>query len=266
MAFEADLEMNDTLNLLLVAKRVAEWLSPLVYKVVVIHTDRTWPPGGLPPDRLPRYGQYVRHLLLRVTPNISDSAVESYFKHCSNLINLALWVPYSDPRSDIPFTEYLSDLPHLKELSVNIDLLAATPSKSLSQVLSRVTHLDVATDLNTWEDCEPLLHFPSLTHLSVFDDVTLDLIPIILEHIPSIEVLILWEGVEDSFTIVEGYGEYPPNEPRVAHLLCGFIQGWEIGARGIQSPWIFAEDVLERRRRERDAEESAERNYSEESS
>ncbi|TFK73833.1 hypothetical protein BDN72DRAFT_893560 [Pluteus cervinus] len=140
MAFKSDQKMDDVLNLQLVAKHgVSEWLLPLIYEVVVIHIDRTWPRMGLPPGRLSRYGRHVRHLLLRVTPNISDTDVELYFTHCPNITNLALWVPYSSPRDNIPFTEYLTKLRYFTELSINIQILRQPPSESLSRISSTST-------------------------------------------------------------------------------------------------------------------------------
>ncbi|TFK73836.1 hypothetical protein BDN72DRAFT_956176, partial [Pluteus cervinus] len=166
MAFKSDPEHS--LHLQLVAKRVHQWLIPFIYEVVIAHAERAWPPVELTHDNLPLYGRHVRHLLYRLSRGVSDSDIQSYITQCPNLQTLALWILFRDPLQEaIPFIEILTNLSHLTELSINLNLFPPTPSESLSQVLSRITHLDVVNALFTWEHCKPLLLFPSLTHLSV---------------------------------------------------------------------------------------------------
>ncbi|TFK73832.1 hypothetical protein BDN72DRAFT_956174 [Pluteus cervinus] len=250
LAFKSDPDNN--LHLQCVAKRVHQWLVPLIYEVVINHSDRDWPPSGFPPAKLPLLGQYVRHIFLQPTQDILISDIGTYLTFCRNLTNLALLnpSPLRDPGSNtpLPITELLGNLPYLTELTTHINIFPSPLSESVSQVLSRITHLDAVNGLYSWEDCKPLLLFPALTHLSVVYSTGYDLLYSILQNIPGLWVLLLWQGADDS-TMVEcdlkGF-----QDERVVYVECNFIGGWEMSARGMVGPWRFGEQVVARRRRE----------------
>ncbi|TFK73829.1 hypothetical protein BDN72DRAFT_956172 [Pluteus cervinus] len=243
LAFKGDPDKN--LQLKLVAKRVFHWLIPLTFGVNIIRVKRRLPEMGLLP--FASYGRRVRHLLLVITENVPLSDLEAYVIYCPNVTNFALWIKGTfDPLVLMSFARFLAHFPHLTELSINTDLLPRRPSELLSQVLARITHLDVVTLFTSMESCRALRLFPALTHLSGLFRCRY-CVSMILEKIPKLRVFVLWEA-SDSLGIVEGKSRY--DDERVVHLACDSMAAWKLNAHGMMGRWKFAEDVITRRRRE----------------
>ncbi|TFK64977.1 hypothetical protein BDN72DRAFT_962872 [Pluteus cervinus] len=87
-------------RLVLVAKRVQAWVEPILYRIVAVHEDLTWPPiksldldASSPEtivDTLKKYGKHVHHLLLGDTPTFHAGVLLECLKLCPNVVDLLL--------------------------------------------------------------------------------------------------------------------------------------------------------------------------------
>ncbi|TFK69601.1 hypothetical protein BDN72DRAFT_959469 [Pluteus cervinus] len=242
-AFDGDQEMSNIGPLLLVSKRVYEWLLPLVYEIVSTYPGSfKWPPMTLPIKNLPRFGKYVRHLLLDFT-QVGTSAI--YFTDCPNVVDLCLvgWDGTGLPT-----------LPCLRptELSVNLDEFPKVPE--IIPFCTNVTHLDCAYD--EWKHfigpSNWFSYFPNLTHLMVRGDSLQDQrehVDLVFQQLQNLQVFILCHYPNSDLPglkMVESDYVYP--DPRIVHLSLRFPLHWKTAAQGILSPWLFAEEVVKKRR------------------
>ncbi|TFK69480.1 hypothetical protein BDN72DRAFT_897259 [Pluteus cervinus] len=236
-------EMQDCCDLLLVAKKTFEWVAPLVYKIVIIHSTIHWPPMGLWPDKLQRYGKYVRHLLLE---DGREANAKHYLTHCTNITNLAL---INLPRlAESHPLSLVAALP-LKELSIDIRFLPES-SQPISSFAS-ITHLDLAY-FSEWDELPVniLSQFPSLTHLMMLgdDNCTNEDVNCIIEQVPELEVFILVSYIRPC-RILQNELVDDLNDLRVVGLRCTFVPHWKAAAQGLENPWSFAEEVIAKRRK-----------------
>ncbi|TFK69595.1 hypothetical protein BDN72DRAFT_840190 [Pluteus cervinus] len=242
-AFEGDQEMTNIGTLLLVSKRVYEWLLPLVYKIVSTYGSSEWPPMTLPIKNLSRFGKYVRHLLL----DFSDASTSTiYFTYCPNVVNLCLiaW-----DGTGIPTLSCLRPT----ELGVDLNILPKVPE--IIPLCTNVTHLDCAYD--EWKGfigpSKSFSYFPNLTHLMVcspdsFQDRK-QLVEQIFQQLQKLQVFIVAHYPDSDLPelkMVEPDYIYP--DPRIVHLSLQFPLHWKTAAQGVLSPWLFAEEVVKQRR------------------
>ncbi|TFK65216.1 hypothetical protein BDN72DRAFT_845804 [Pluteus cervinus] len=236
---------EDAQNLLSVAKRVENWLIPVVYEVVGFHTTYSTPfPFEM--QRYERYGKETRHLAVGVEEMIPSL---SFFP---NVTNLAIWSRYDELL--VTFLEKSS----LTRLSIRLHSFDP-PTPRLIQTFSRITHLEVVGRLDSWKDCHLLDHFTSLTHLCVLWDTYKNLLEEMLGRYPSLAILILWdwnpidpEDSGDTPTIaLSPLGDRDFNDIRVIAVRNRFIEDWETGARGGIDMWRFADNVMAERKREK---------------
>ncbi|TFK63099.1 hypothetical protein BDN72DRAFT_902689 [Pluteus cervinus] len=183
-------------NLLLVAKRVHEWLIPVLYKTIVRHSSRTYPlnvNASSPSLAITTYGRYTQNLLMEYKAG-EDDEVANTLHYCPQIRRLALWGGVSL----IGATRNMLKLNSVTELSVNvpqlnipfidwdhskIDPKGTAHPEYVEQVeefqikyrdfLSKITHLDISghfDDVTKVEDMGPALkHLKDLTHLCVPD-------------------------------------------------------------------------------------------------
>ncbi|TFK69474.1 hypothetical protein BDN72DRAFT_959546 [Pluteus cervinus] len=162
-------------HLILVAKRVYQWLRPQLYELALFY-------GGNIPRRprfrsklLKMHGQYVRHLLIwesfdfdSVECGLDDSPGKC-FSWCPNVVSIALWG--IKMRYDRTLVDQLIRLStSLTHLSFDVSLFdSRLKGYSISTKVSfpSVTHLELTgypIRLN-WDDIRK--YFPSLTHLAL---------------------------------------------------------------------------------------------------
>ncbi|TFK73811.1 hypothetical protein BDN72DRAFT_834154 [Pluteus cervinus] len=238
MALKGD--MNDAKNLLFVAKRVFDWLIPILYNVIVLDSLEegvAWPPLPLPIAKLPQYGLHVHHLF--VTRSTRDKNLDQYLKYCPNIVDFASWEELSQAQIKRVLRLPLSQL-HLSGTAVRG--MPLTPSTFA--LLSHVTHFE--DDDHTF-----LSRLPSLSHF--VDNIGGNSATIYVEFLqqhPRLKVLIVWVPDFNFGFLPEVVDWVIPelDDARVVHLKFGTIENWRMKAWGDPgNAWSFAERVVEGR-------------------
>ncbi|TFK63917.1 hypothetical protein BDN72DRAFT_847161 [Pluteus cervinus] len=253
------------LNLLLISKRVHDWIIPLVYDVLLI--------GSIPLQSLSRHGHHVRHLLLIH----DDISIVQILQCCKNVINLGMWtVPYAPEWIFEALKLSLTRMAGCMTLPLHngrtpLQLcMTTTPQSELSpgyQPLctpycswtSTITHLEIPVTSNYWPNYEPLSQFAVLTHLSLSYTTEIQLLEQIFNICSQLEVVV-WEhpkrltgmgimgvptpsvSLHGDDGLVEGVDDL-----RVVAVDRSAIMDWIVGARGGMDVWRLAEEEVKRR-------------------
>ncbi|TFK66900.1 hypothetical protein BDN72DRAFT_880001 [Pluteus cervinus] len=225
-------------NLLLVARRVQEWLVAFAFRVVVISKTFSVYKPSPGTRRLSVVSHLVRHLLIS---NVASDLVRQYIFLCPNVTHLAIWSGYHDQS----VVEALGQL-HLTHLSIDPCILDGIPSSIAGNLYKTVTHLDIAHALPILFNPALLLNFESLTHLALFAAFDLSALKFALDRCGNLEVLI-WLSKAPRSTTAEGpqlQEKKPMTDPRVVSIQCGTIADWKAGARSGYDMWVLADDVV----------------------
>ncbi|TFK73863.1 hypothetical protein BDN72DRAFT_956198 [Pluteus cervinus] len=227
-------------NLLLVAKRVTQWLTPLCYDVVMAHPTAPSPRIATT-ENIKKYGHHVHHF------QTSLSSMNSLLSVCPNISNLAIWAHASKDLLDV-----IIHLP-ITRLSIDIgNLLRVRSRADLQTFLSRITHLDVSSRV-TWAEEKVLSQFLVLTHVAMYGDIVGLEVGACLKYVKMLKAIVLVstgseeDGLEEVLTDRE--------DPRIVGIRFGgtrtFRGDWKEGAYGGEDMWAFADDVMDKRQRAR---------------
>ncbi|TFK65231.1 hypothetical protein BDN72DRAFT_845825 [Pluteus cervinus] len=226
LAFEVD--RRKTTNLLLVAKRIFDWLIPHIFNVVEFSRDKSLP-IAFNEVVYNQYGHHVHDLRIE-TPEIAH-----HLHLFPNVTSLTMWIRIGIT----PYLPILLDLP-LKHLSV----FGMTPSTELFQIMSRLTHLDLMTHPKLWSmtltTVKELLYLPKLTHLAFPYSFLRPGLELFLDRrrCPELRVVMVWGGlvpeVDDQRVLIVDV--YPMKN-----------RNWEEGGRWVDM-WKPAEEVIASRR------------------
>ncbi|TFK66108.1 hypothetical protein BDN72DRAFT_961994 [Pluteus cervinus] len=243
LAFQND--YRDATNLVLIAKRVFDWLIPHVLHVVQV--DKMVFNQSI----YQRYGHHVRHFSLD-SSQMGD--LRTYIALFPNVTNLAAWSENSQKG-----VWELHRLP-LTRLSI-------LRFHNLFPLVTQLTHLHVRlgfpvyTSGNTGrtlfpyhEFIKPLLHLPKLTHLCMPPPPTegIMITELLLERkrCPELRALIIISGPLEGETVQLADDEpLAARDPRILIIRCNPAQDWEVGARGGKDMWEFADEILALRRK-----------------
>ncbi|KAF7365745.1 hypothetical protein MVEN_00448300 [Mycena venus] len=242
-------------RLMLVAKRVKEWMEPLLYRTMAVGSER--PIAGFPSysgdivmatirDKPPSFFfSAVRNL---ATMNFNTYDVEAVLAACSGVENL--WLPGLKEA----WMPLIAALP-LKRLCTDCyPILRALPPTH--QVFSRLTHLELEDLITDPEDCNalatPLSSLPRLTHLSFSLSGLIPLCPRMLESCAGLRALVCLNTYAIS--------SYNAHEPALAQdvrfvvmRLPRYVEDWYAGAQSGADYWSRAETfIAERRAKKRD--------------
>ncbi|TFK67163.1 hypothetical protein BDN72DRAFT_961216 [Pluteus cervinus] len=262
-------ERDNPTNLLLVAKRIHDWLIPHIYKVVVFRTDRVRPPKASS-STLQLYGHHTRHLILRV--GVTPIPPMDILSYCPNVEDLALWKrrkwSYSALSKTVnPLTSF-----RLKRLSIPITALQELAGSNtdidverkttIAGFFSTITHLDVCSRVTRSEELSALSYCTSLTHLCIFASLPPQILRFIFDVCNKLEVLI-WlmnrsvVGVPASHVVVitdedmrttlkgGGAGLTQDEVDKIAFIRCNvYGSDWERGANGGVDMWVLADRVV----------------------
>ncbi|TFK64500.1 hypothetical protein BDN72DRAFT_846545 [Pluteus cervinus] len=242
-------DLKNGKNLILVAKRVYEWLKPQLYKVVILHDESDDDSHfGRPKcniELLKTHGHHVRHILLWESDIISDDPrlynPATCLSWCPNVVNIALW------RVETTYNEHLIDrllslpLTHLSFDVTWLDEELRRHAISKRVCFTSITHLDLNGMEITLRVEKIKEYFPSLTHIALGEALELPAKAILDCWGDQLEVLI-WYSYDDN-----GVSDDPRvvviSEPRQ------YVHDWnEAAMDGPSSVWRRAEMEVKRRR------------------
>ncbi len=234
-------------------------LTPETLRVIVSHpligNSR---PFGL--AQYKKYGCHVQHLLVggEIGPFITDALA-----YCPNITNLAMYLTQNTvdiwTLTELPLKRLvISTQVFLTNLRIYHDRLAREldvddhrDQGSVPPIFPHITHLDTLSKpfvSALIADQSNLLayHFPSLTHVAVFDIMTgRSAMLVILEKCKSLKVLVSWRPGD---LAVDMDRRSPVDDPRVVLLRASKLRDWEDAARGWgKDIWELADDVLAQR-------------------
>ncbi|KAF8169170.1 hypothetical protein K438DRAFT_240345 [Mycena galopus ATCC 62051] len=235
--------------LLRVARRVLEWIEPLLYRVLVI-------------DGSPRAKPF--HRAFQLKPNVVAGGV----RHVS-FIGSGLWLAKDmqgllrlcGPRllslAGSRSTDIRPILPHLSQLrrwGGNLALLFGGYSVidlSIS-AFRTLTHMDIWGGIEADDTviCPGLAALPCLTHLCLSDRGHWQaVLPRISAQCLQLQVLVSMPGVAATAQLL---ATDPPTRD-VRFVVCimpdDYWNDWEVGARGGTDFWAAADDFVTRKRR-----------------
>ncbi|KIM39517.1 hypothetical protein M413DRAFT_447009 [Hebeloma cylindrosporum] len=230
-------------TLLLVAKRVHNWIRPLIYRVF---NQITIPP--LPdlrrsgPQLLENIGHLVEKLLVGYNTE-SQYPLEKFLSFCPNIVDLATW--HTRISHLLPTIDKLP----LRRLSANFDDFIYEDFLTRS-FFTKITHLDLLLFMGeSWDkQFEALTHLPELTHLAIGFPVRVAIISQLLCRCRLLQILMLtpadpdqyfYDMIEERFVEIHDHRLVlleTPNFP-------GLVYDWEQGARGGMACWVFSELV-----------------------
>ncbi|TFK69501.1 hypothetical protein BDN72DRAFT_959570 [Pluteus cervinus] len=242
---------REATNLLRVAKRVAEWLIPMLYEVVVLAHGmhrQSYPPM----ESLQLHGRHVRHLLVSSFPSPTDG--HALLSTCPNVSDLVFW-------SGVQNTAQILNLPITRLYFENNDFIGAElwglpKTPQIEQWCSHITHLVLGSDINysssvALDDLKVLTLFPSLTHFMTFSWNKPPVIRRLLVCCLHLQVFVwLWGRgeAEDPTHVVEGEDECPVDDPRIVTLNGTYVRDWMRSFQGEDDFWILAEREIQRKR------------------
>ncbi|KAJ7748657.1 hypothetical protein B0H16DRAFT_1692107 [Mycena metata] len=239
---------SSILRLVLVARRVNEWVGPLRYRTLVVdavsHSMNDMASTGVPVHSVKRVAALdtnsptsvlaaVRHLFLLSSDDASDEWT-SVLAACTHLDNLSLM------GRTAKWIHLISSLP-LKHLYAPPEEIV----QMLGPTFAHLTHLeifDTPQDRSLWLD--KLASLPRLTHLAFHDRLD-TLFPQLLRECTGLRVLICLAGLGTSY---EGAVELAQDVRFVAMRCDNYVQDWYMGARWGEDYWYRAEIFIAKRR------------------
>ncbi|TFK69489.1 hypothetical protein BDN72DRAFT_840344 [Pluteus cervinus] len=240
LAFYNDTKRQTTL--LRVAKRVSEWLIPLLYNVITVY-PRSPEYRHPPPTALRRYGHHTHHICFRA----SDSS--SFLPLCPNAYNVAFWF-HSTPSPgvfNLPVTRLTFD-----DFGFLMDELDSDPENTqLTKWCSNITHLTVA-EAFTKTERKYLVHFSALEYLMILEWYDNGSLGETIKHLPRLKVAVrLLGSVSDNEkTQVVGYSKLDEEyqDIRIIRMDALFMADWVRGAQGLGDVFDMAEREVEARK------------------
>ncbi|KAK7051750.1 hypothetical protein R3P38DRAFT_2857193 [Favolaschia claudopus] len=240
-----------TTRLMLVARRVNQWVEPFLYRVICIGIYSAVP--GFPlftPENFasmmarksPEFlRKAVRHFMIEDGSGY-PSGGRDFLNICTEVEDL--WLPYED-KSSVPSIQVLP----LRRLEIDFSQFFRLPLSC--KALSGLTHLaldDTPADYDL--ACTTFLALPKLTHLS-FDGAfqfIRERVDQMLESLPLLGVMAAFAYDIDSF---DHYSKWHiTTDPRFVVLVPrpDFNRDWHSGARGGPDYWTNAENFVAKRR------------------
>ncbi|TFK61609.1 hypothetical protein BDN72DRAFT_883083 [Pluteus cervinus] len=236
LAFYTDSKGQTTL--LRVARRVSEWLIPLLYNVVTIYPESSryrYPPS----TSLKRYGHHTHHLCFN---HANSSAI---LPLCPNAYNLAFWF-------DSERAPNVVNLPVKKVTFDDYWFLKKRPDTNDTRVVrwcSNITHLGLGR-LFTVKVGQYLVHFPALEYLMILDFNEYGGLAVAWKCCPRLKVVVRLLGPvshHDKTQVVHNT-EGEDQDIRIVKMDGSFMSDWVRGAKGEGDMWELAEKEVERRR------------------
>ncbi|TFK70763.1 hypothetical protein BDN72DRAFT_838590 [Pluteus cervinus] len=236
---------KDVRQLLVVAKRVHEWLMPLVFTAIYVSRKDPWYQRDLWQQKLEDYGHHTRHLCL--IPSWSGSETTLFLKSCPNVTNLMIWSGVEES-----YLEYIAKLP-LSALSINVsgvDPQAFFSPQMVNQIFHKITRFNAMGVEAAW--VEEYIHaetFPVLTHLAIsWDNPTREnrrhpVRKTIMDRLTkTLKVLISLCSTEVPSLV---FYHDPIGDDRITGFRCNLLWLWKGGTKGYGDIWAMGEGEVE---------------------
>ncbi|TFK66906.1 hypothetical protein BDN72DRAFT_843682 [Pluteus cervinus] len=266
--FSVEGSLSHAANLAAISHDFHEWTRPILSRTLMYYdsgSETQWP---VPLDKLPKWleanGRYVRNLIWGIELNTGN--LLSVLKECSGITNLAVWVDTSE--NDL--TIILPILSTLRLSQFSIDLYELFDKHDFSKreascvAFRAITHLDIIRPINAWKEMEGVAHLPHLTHLSIpRSDPAIRVANVALEECKSLKVLVTVADIaytEDSPvqasqtdlpSVLWRYGDIRHEDPRLVAFDCDGVADWVNGSIGKKNMWALADEIVERRLKNR---------------
>ncbi|KAF9530911.1 hypothetical protein CPB83DRAFT_904898 [Crepidotus variabilis] len=260
-------------SLLTVSKRVHEWIEPTLYRVIVqrsvdLSSDSTKSSPfftrlfegyrAQSPSSL-RQVSFVKAVVVNLNEEVTD-LICTILDACPNVIDLALWTSYDELVWDKLLG--ISDKP-LQKLSMHAGVDKVPPIFSPSSRLnSTLTHLDffdvnvnytLSTDTwPTWWWKDFINSLPRLTYFAIDGNDLEDIIKLVLDESPSLELLVLvsiYHAELEGIKALDDSDLIPlplfTQDPRFVYVPAPeeVLDVWVSGARGGRDVWTMGQDL-----------------------
>ncbi|TFK73873.1 hypothetical protein BDN72DRAFT_834203 [Pluteus cervinus] len=252
-----DTQKKHRTTLLCVAKRVRDWLIPLIYNTIVIDLNYT---GGPMLSALQQYGHHVQQVFAHQYP--SESEQTDLFTYCPNIWNLGLWCTGT-------LSEAVYKLKGLRRLALDFYGFESLREEEHDGTVqpsipidiqkvawfSNITHL-VTSEITTIASSIPLRRLPNLTHFMILSLTPRDVLRHILQSYPKLKVVVWLLGHvtdENKVFVLDSHSDDAPkiNDKRIVTMNARFSENWIRAAKGDleKDLWVIAERTVEERRR-----------------
>ncbi|PPQ99676.1 hypothetical protein CVT24_009748 [Panaeolus cyanescens] len=237
-------DFSSSLKYMLVAKRVYEWIRPLLFRVFDQIDRPPFPDFEAHKDMLniAEIGPFAHHLVIGRIHTSLDAC--TMIRHMPNIRDLAIWYGLNMK----PIIPALEGLENLQRLSCGLNGLDS--DQLLLPAFTNLTHLELLTPRNDW-DFKVLESYKRLTHLSVYGakDWECDTVETVLRSCVNLKVFVLTEDCR------LGVPEDIRNMCESHHTLLIFSndvachKDWKRGAYGGDDYWVLAERLVDARKR-----------------
>ncbi|KAK7038471.1 hypothetical protein R3P38DRAFT_2906153 [Favolaschia claudopus] len=242
------------LTLLLVCRRVHVWISPLLYRVLIITAPRsTEVLAALESKPEIALDDAVRHIFLHDISRIEDSA--TLLTRCTGVRSLSFGVANLTP-------EFLHSLRlmHLRKLCIDVPYFAYRLGWSWNAFrhtnFSSLTHLamfqeSVWNEYPDWSELDGLDSLSSLTHLALCPALANWILHPVVKALPRVVLFVVcaWNRPKE-FTFARYRLSVVEQDPRVVLMAMTrqHEEDWKRGSWGGDDFWVRAEMFLARKR------------------
>jgi len=260
----SQLTLHDRLPLLLVAKRVHEWLvtqsffkyltlanapidriKPTFYRVFnrlaldfIEENALDYPPS---PTSLEDVGHFVLHFMIGGRRRVTEDQLVRILTLCPNATDVALWSGDVQTRPSVK--SCLLRLP-LQKLSANLSGLQR--ADFLTPSFLSITHLGIITmgsKRKEWKDWEILTSLPKLTHVCINKNVEVDAVHNLLSQCTGLRLLVAvtFPGSHRPSNPSESYHTIDDHRLILVDIydVKYMAADWENGANGRFDLWDF---------------------------
>ncbi|KII91347.1 hypothetical protein PLICRDRAFT_696426 [Plicaturopsis crispa FD-325 SS-3] len=242
------------LRLVLVAHRVKEWITPILYEMVSLQKAKRCNLFLRTLGERPDLGRHVKALCF-VGPTGDESFVYPILSACISCVNLAMWHPIPHPNSSRLWSAIQGLC--LERLSLPARYFAPSPQSLFptTHVFGHLTHLEVFT-INAIDDVAKWnFHLlPCLTHLRILvnnydDDNDKDQIGGMLRIISKVASLrlVLFEINDMELPALSADDDFDPRLVFVVDSKDALLD-WTHSVRGGRNVWTQGEKIVLKQR------------------
>ncbi|KAF8965546.1 hypothetical protein BDZ97DRAFT_1811204 [Flammula alnicola] len=241
-------------KLMLVARRVNEWLRPILYRVFNQTAHRLYPDfKKFPSLKLEDVGHFAKHFITH--SSFTNEEINHLLSSCPNVYDLAIWIAGT-------FKFFLPNIQHLRLRRLSAELAFFTEEDLLHPTLSDLTHLNIISSLGAedWKSWKKLTKLPHLTHIKLDSPVSIEVVRNLVLRCTRLRYLIIsgypkGMSVDGWITTQMEAAFQEIDEDRIILLFPSDYNmhlermlDWLQGAHGGMDNWHFAELIFQIRR------------------